>query len=287
MTRPRTALLLEVVAAVLALLVLTVLLAVVVMISYPTAADRLLLPFIVRNPAALTTITTAQNVSAALFDRAAQGYSYRVERPLRRVLGAEPAQDARPAAVHTDTLTDSVCRPCHPEYAEKVRFAKVYFEHGKHSQVDGGCDACHTSHSVDRSPMPTMDGCADCHEETSDSESCVTCHPPGTVFHGAAQAVDRELGEQCVVCHPNGRPESTPRTHAMPTLATDERSCMSCHDADLCATCHPANHPRGYGTRHPADLSARRTTVSECWGCHSARWCTAACHSGGATWRAR
>lgn len=281
MSRPRATLVLDVIIGLLVLLVLLTAVAAAAARSYPTAFRRILLPLVIRDPRVLSYTQDAKGFTDAIAVRAADGFAYRVSGPAQRILGSRP-ESATPA-VESPTLaspvSDADCVSCHPDYATDVRFSVVYFSHDTHSGGDFGCVRCHDGLGPNRDAVPSMDGCSACHTETAESEGCVTCHPPGSLFHGATMAADRELSQECAVCHPNGKPQPRPRSHEMPAFDLDKASCARCHDDGFCKSCHPPSHGAGYAAKHPAQLGGGMRPLSGCWSCHDARWCGTTCHA--------
>lgn len=279
----------EVAIGALCLLLIGALAFLAVIASHPRAAGRLVLPLLVKSPRALSLASDAKVVTSNVIGRAADGYAYRVERPVDRILhsGEPGSSETTGANGQSGTLLSaSECTSCHPGYRPKIRHSTVYFEHTVHDGEEFQCERCHDPSEDARCDVPVMAGCSSCHAMTS-KDKCATCHPPGSLFHGATSAANREIAQECVVCHPNGEPVSEPHTHEMPVLSSRKSDCDACHEKDLCDRCHPADHSSGYSGTHYADLSVRSRTISECWRCHDARWCGAACHANNAARRAR
>ena len=242
---------------------------------YPESAARMRAEIAIASPEVATAANQVAGVADAVVARAEQGYAYRIA-PLLEPLEAIETT----AAIAFDATS---CEDCHVDPDERTLYPLVYMAHGLHSDNGIGCAACHTDDEASRCSAPPMTRCANCHTQTSDgSRFCSQCHIEGSLPHGPRIARSRTLGLRCDSCHSPGGGAPSPRVHeGMPTFDRSAESCATCHESDSCASCHEDKHQRGYARLHQSDVSRRGSRQSECYVCHSARWCVDSCHATG------
>lgn len=271
---------LRVLAAVLGLLVVLTGAATVLAWTYPSAARSAYARMVVWNPGLSDVATPFARAAQAVVDRAQQGYEHRIA-PL--LAGRRPGQEATrpPAPSLPETgFPETGCDECHEGWRTRYAFSVVYMPHDRHAASGVGCSSCHAASGFARDVVPAMKGCAGCHAEAKDgSKKCGTCHPPGSLFHGAALAGSRTIGYECSTCH---NPRSVSQAKARTSLPAFDRrvsACADCHSEPSCSRCHPASHERGYAHAHPRDMRTRKTTIGQCRRCHESSWCADRCHA--------
>jgi hypothetical protein len=189
------------------------------------------------------------------------------------------------------------CAGCHPQRDVEIKRGRIFitgdlkFAHKTHETDKSGqqiaCNTCHKgvdeSSTRDDMAVPSMEKCAQCHEDDHRSparvrmENCGVCHekidsgtPPAN--HGvsgalptdhtlefrknhAVQAADKDAN--CRFCH-------------LELSGRHEDSCFQCH-----ATMKPRDHNLMFRDDHGREAEADGT---KCATCHAPETCTA-CHS--------
>jgi hypothetical protein len=173
----------------------------------------------------------------------------------------------------------------------------IIFSHKLHVvDNDVECLACHetvkTSALADDKNFPSMDVCAQCHEQVSNDDACKTCHhkadePQGIEMprRGIVFSHQSHLNRKadCLTCHVGIDQHTTPDPFAVPSMGT----CMNCHDGttapNKCSLCHESKvtladiHPSNWRFQH-ADKAANRPEW--CQTCHQNQNSCLACHRG-------
>jgi|GEM_PF-1597637 len=265
------------VAGILGLFALILGVALAMAIAYPKASRALFAEAVAIHPSLTLAVARVNEIGDALLLRAQEGWEYRFVGTYRSVIGV-PVTVIDEQEPH-DTFPEQECLECHPYFRERPLFSVVYFSHESHAPGGSRCTSCHVLDGPLRCVPPKMSGCGECHIEVSDGESCNTCHPYGSLFHGAALAGDREIGTQCVTCHLPARLVDGAREMGLPALDAPQESCRHCHQSAFCGSCHPSGHQRTYARSHAAEMREGETTPTQCYGCHSPRGCVS-CHSG-------
>ena len=248
--------------------------------AYPSAAARLSGSVAASSPRTAGILHSAAGQGKQLIGRAEEGWSYRVAEPIR-ALSTNGDSRTRKAASPSEGSFERDCVSCHPEWNRKAVFSTVYFPHRTHSAEGIECGVCHEREGADRDRVPAMSTCVECHSQAKPSGDCEACHPPGSLFHGATIAKDRDKSTQCTICHPTASLVARARAHRMPRLPKTTSSCAPCHDSGQCAGCHPAAHQKPYFVKHASDIRQRRVSMTSCYRCHDARWCAMECHATG------
>lgn len=260
----------------LALLLALLGVALALVIAYPAASRALFVDAVTVHPSLTVAVGRIDALADAIAERAKEGWEH-------RFVGAYRALTSDPQTVTVDEVPEDVfpereCAECHPYFRERPLFSVVYFSHESHAAQGARCDRCHAARGPTRCMPPAMSGCGECHRETSDGASCNMCHPYGSLFHGAALAGDREIGEQCVTCHPPALMTDGAREMGLPAFDTDPDSCRACHETTFCGGCHPSGHTATYARRHAAEMRRAEVTPMTCYECHSPAGC-AGCHA--------
>jgi hypothetical protein len=261
----------------LALLAVVLAVAVLLVHAYPQAADSLTVRAVSGRPWAVDGINYAGELADRVADRARGGWEYRFAGPSRKLAGFVASVEE--TVTPHDGFPEEECIECHPRFKERPLFAVVYSPHELHGENDVSCDRCHESSGPYRSRAPAMAVCAECHSQTGDCAQCATCHPPGSLFHGAELTGSGELGMQCETCHRPSVLVAGARHRGLATFDAIPGSCDACHEESFCDRCHPATHPAGYGSRHYVDFQLRTTSALECYACHLTGWCAMRCHA--------
>jgi len=271
-----------VVEAIIALLVLLLVAALALFalaIAYPRAAEDLGARLASGRPWVATTAGDIMTATDRVLVRAQEGWRYRVARPIARYTG-RPEPSVEPVVEEpVEEFPVEECEQCHPGFFERPLFSVVFAPHETHEAAEIGCERCHAAEGPERDRVPPMSGCGDCHAETQSMPGCLTCHPYGSLFHGARLAGDREIGMACETCHTEERLVEGARPRPVSDYDPSAEWCALCHETAFCDSCHPAAHPPGYGIGHIPDFKARRAWVPECHDCHLAGWCAMRCHA--------
>jgi hypothetical protein len=206
----------------------------------------------------------------------------------------------------------STCDVCHigweqaaPKRVEKPSFpaANLVFNHQNHidrlltpikaanpkADANNVCQTCHFSAatgSMDdvglstRFQLPKMETCLNCHNGSSASAECRTCHltdPSGRLQLTFASVSLRPMQGDPLGLDHGPRYEFTHSTRAK----IDRRTCNDCHKDDFCMSCHDALqkplsvHPNDWITLHAA---AAHMDTMNCQACHRYQSFCAACH---------
>ena len=203
------------------------------------------------------------------------------------------------------------------------RTSDVIFSHAIEAHAGEPCSTCHFGTASQESTgvptpgaaradrprvenvlLPSMATCFRCHDGTSVSNDCITCHltnrkdrKPG--FHdGLFPRHHREMADaeeyKCALCHIQGdckgchaerKPLShTPRfersTHGR-FSTHDRRSCATCHETAFCENCHmqpPPDHTPAFMAGGAHKQAALVRGGRSCLVCHSFEDVCAGCH---------
>lgn len=162
-------------------------------------------------------------------------------------------------------VTNATCLECHQKVMSGVVEAAQL--RMKHSSCAKGrfCTDCHsdTSHgkAVKWLRTATMEMCMGCHTGGKASSKCETCHLVTPTSNRTA------AGARAVTHGPNWK-----AAHGM----GDSNTCISCHEAKYCASCHkvPLPHEPRFLTDHGTEAESFRAA---CLVCHSESSCLL-CH---------
>lgn len=267
----------DVIIGLVALALLLAVIAFVLLYSFPQAASRFGFELQTSNPDAANAAGRVSALTDSILHRASQGYSYRIAPVVDRLTGAHVTTESAPA-MHVVGFPADSCTECHPSWQDRPLFSVVYMPHGEHAAEQITCEACHAESGPGRDSVPLMSGCAECHDEALDgSKMCDTCHPPGSLFHGAKLSSSRSIGEQCETCHSPRSLAGTARSHDMPVFDNRASACTTCHTTESCGSCHPAAHPGSYENAHFKDLRSGSRLQIQCYSCHDSARCSR-CH---------
>jgi hypothetical protein len=253
----------------------------IVLTAYPLVARSVTAQLYLLDPRLVELGGALGERTRTVAEHASAGYRYRIE-PLFASLRSKqpPSKTATGSKEETQGFPAETCDSCHPYWRERPLFTKVYMPHALHAEKGVECSRCHDSAGPGRDTVPSMKICTDCHEQArSGSGKCGTCHPPGSLFHGAQLAGSREIGEQCATCHQPSRISRASRTKDLPGFDRRASSCGGCHTQQSCNKCHPASHASGYASRHFKDFRNRSVSLLSCYRCHESAWCASRCHS--------
>ncbi len=164
------------------------------------------------------------------------------------VHAAEGNKEPKPRPGSVDSAT---CLECHDQIARViVQRGGIKVRHSDFIDRVYGCRDCHnivTHPGVLKDPTePTMGKCLPCHDGTTASSQCDTCH---TEDLGRPTALDAPL----------------PKV----TLSAEQEygTCYQCHEEQKCTSCHGIRmpHPSDWKDTHMRDGFTQRTV---CWRCH-------------------
>ena len=204
-------------------------------------------------------------------------------------------------------VTDRVCRECHQEPRDELRYHLLRMTHREHVGRKTNCDQCHGNVVHDARPRnrhtPTMASCLRCHDGRQASNKCSQCHlqrgeikpsmynPAWVDWHrktlkdtGPASCRRCHDEQYCKSCHQTTPPHPADwvQRHSKVKPA-DLVDCKTCHEtepgermATFCTDCHTARKAHGpqFITTHPQEFARAPKT---CQGCHEDRFCEA-CH---------
>lgn len=286
--------------AVLALLVIVLIFAVVgILFSVldPEAGERIRTALSSRVSILVDTVTGgAEETGTSVVQRAQEGYEGRVKPFFRflvspysgRVEGVrkERARSAR------EKIAEA-CLECHEKVFERTASDHIYFDHEVHKDEEL-CQDCHgedlaiveqgDEDHTEAPPSPRQDTCINCHEKVASERAptdCKGCHPPGSILTKEVYS-DERINEFVVdkiqVRVPFGFEYGR------------STACEAHHDnRSFCPECHAVRQRAGWTTTHQSNwLTTHRLRIEasefqpkDCWECHSANWCSTACHQGG------
>ncbi|MCZ7661566.1 MAG: hypothetical protein M5U22_00780 [Thermoleophilia bacterium] len=160
--------------------------------------------------------------------------------------GGNKEPDPRPGSVDSAT-----CLDCHEEITHiTVQRGGIKVRHADFVDRVYGCRDCHNSVShpgVLRDPTsPTMARCLPCHDGTTASSECDTCHAEDL---GRPASLDQQL----------------PKVEL--TAAQQYDTCYQCHEEQKCTSCHGIRmpHPEDWKDTHMRAGFTKRTV---CFRCH-------------------
>jgi hypothetical protein len=149
-----------------------------------------------------------------------------------------------------------------------------------------------TSKLADDKNLPSMDVCAQCHEQVSQDTGCGMCHrnatePTGIEMpkRGITFNHQAHLGRttDCLTCHTGMTKSVTSNPFVVPSMG----ACMNCHDGlkapDKCELCHQGKvtladiHPANWRFQH-GDKAANKPEW--CQTCHQGQNACLDCHRG-------
>jgi len=187
--------------------------------------------------------------------------------------------------IDMDNPSDEACGFCHTNKDLSITRTKrltdeIIFTHEEHVEKEIACATCHPD--PDKSPLPKgplMPFCMDCHEKTSASNTCDTCHKEirkdtiptkragVRIAHDAPQIWENTHGQEyrfdpayCGYCHDNDtfcqdcHQKTPPRDHTISwrrkphglQASWDRNRCTVCHDEDSCRKCHENTQPESH-----------------------------------------
>src|SRR3990170_6427684 len=289
---------------VLALLVILLVIAVASFIFYsvyPEAGQKMRVAVIGRIEIMLSGVTDRVNDAlTALAARAQEGYEYRIK-PLLRLVFFPFAKRAETVKTRGEKegkeAVSKKCLECHRDVFKTTAFEHIYFDHEFHDKADVFCQDCHSGpglklvgktdkRHVEPPPSPNEDSCLNCHRKAQAKKArapvdCAGCHPPGSILTKqvfSEERVSAFVGPQKIqVSVPTGF------EHAQ------TNACEFCHERPtFCDKCHAVRGIPGWQDTHAANwvpihrqtIEGNRFQPRDCWQCHSANWCSAACHTG-------
>ena len=292
---------LNVVLALLIILVLIVVLGFILSVIYPDAGQKVRVAVASRLEIVFSGITDKTNdLANALSKRAQEGYQYRI-RPFMRFVSSPLSKRAETVKTQgekegKEALTKK-CLECHRDIFERTAIGHIYMDHEVHEKASIFCPECHGGPAlelvgktgkkhVEPPPSPAEDFCVSCHKKSSAKKAkapldCEGCHPPGSVLTSRVYSEERIsafVGPQKIrVSVPIGFEHG------------QSNACESCHDRPaFCDKCHGVREQPGWQDTHGANwvpihrqaIEGNRFQPRDCWQCHSANWCSAACHTG-------
>ncbi|HET6351283.1 MAG TPA: cytochrome c3 family protein [Coriobacteriia bacterium] len=220
-----------------------------------------------------------------------------VSNSLGRVrMAAGSALDA--SVANGPSVDSSRCLSCHRDKIAKgvlVGDKGIAMSHAELLAAGVPCTRCHRRTGHDRGASTArMSDCITCHDDTTASAECDTCHrkdPSATAFkqdssgrvagtgniaYPAVRAARRECGlchdeaKSCDPCHGIRMPHSKEFVeggHAMPAAFERKLKCYKCHDPAECGRCHSGFNPKNGDSSHGADWKAEHKRSSWRSGC--------------------
>jgi hypothetical protein len=185
------------------------------------------------------------------------------------------------------------CQTCHPGFDQTVRRAperlelpspNLLFNHKVHVEKNVACKVCHVGMTrvelATRMQLPKMATCLTCHDGSTASAECKTCHlrqPSGRLQLEFASGLLRPMQGDPLGMDHGPRYEFNHGTRA----AVSRQTCAECHAESYCQTCHDSLqkplsvHPNDFITLHPLQA---RADATRCQGCHRMQSFCVACH---------
>ncbi len=267
---------------------------------------------VVRSSLAMTAHKDVQCVSCHMRPGAVGYVQQKVDyaRWLSRYLPKREVPDVKMLDGRVD---DSACLRCHRVVLrETVKRFNLLVRHRGIPDAGFRCIDCHnqTAHPEVSTPVrrSSMSKCLQCHDGTTESNECATCHPLD-VGEGLKEAkreipkTDVRLAEdwcygtchdeetECLVCHgirmPHPENWAYPHlpVHAAAAAFSKREVCWRCHYPDgkpfadgsiaFCEQCHST---RFHGPNNQVFYSHQRFRTEECVACHPREFCTEWCH---------
>jgi len=187
----------------------------------------------------------------------------------------------------------ATCDYCHPGFDPSVHripppfefpSPNVKFNHKVHVDRKVECTTCHGEMKevtlATRMQLPKMATCLECHDGSSASAACTTCHlegPSGRLQLNFASGILRPMQGNPFGLDHGPRYEFSHGSRAK----TDRLMCSQCHGESDCQKCHDslqkplAVHPNDFITLHPVQARAEST---RCASCHRLQSFCAGCH---------
>jgi len=187
----------------------------------------------------------------------------------------------------------ATCEYCHPGFDPGVQRLPAPFEfpspnlkfnHKVHVDKKIECTTCHGEMKQvtlgTRMQLPKMSTCLECHDGSTASSGCTTCHlegPSGRLQLNFASGILRPMQANPFGLDHGPRYEFSHGSRAK----TDRLLCSQCHSDSDCQKCHDslqkplAVHPNDYITLHPVQA---RADSPRCTSCHRLQSFCAACH---------
>ena len=188
-------------------------------------------------------------------------------------------------------VANTECLSCHEEVASGVRELRgIRVRHADFVDLGARCVDCHGAVGHAAKPgfvrRPSMDTCLSCHDGTTASTECQTCHatdiavardiPEG--YPKVHLAEDRSCGgchalERCTACHglemPHPAAFDQAEQHAsLAAFDGKEKVCFRCHKTDECLRCHQAFSAHGPDWKQEHGAGGR-ATGEQCKSCHN------------------
>lgn len=196
------------------------------------------------------------------------------------------------------SVDSSRCLSCHRNRIVKgvvIGEKGIAMSHAELLTAGTPCTRCHrrTGHDVGASTAQMSD-CIACHDTTTASAECDTCHrkdPSASVFtqvssgrivgtghitYPAVRAARRECGlchneaKSCDPCHGIRLPHSKAFVeggHSMPAAFERKLACYKCHEAAECGRCHSGFNPKTGISTHGAGWKTEHQSSSWRSGC--------------------
>lgn len=189
--------------------------------------------------------------------------SSRINMLVDRSLGTRP--DAAGAPVQSDR-----CLSCHADVIRKIVSSPsgIRVSHREFSKAGEPCTQCHPEAGhTKRAFTLTMSACIGCHDGTTASTACPTCHTKDPAETRFARASKETLGGGGV---------------EYPAVRAAKRDCSGCHDQERdCDTCHRIRMPHSPEFKeggHAVAAAFERKLM--CFRCHDPQECGSPCHQG-------
>lgn len=170
----------------------------------------------------------------------------------------EPSPPPPPILTAADSFLD--CSDCHGDLDSGFKAGEkpdLLFTHEAHFSIGvSDCAACHVAntHEPDRTNVPTMVTCYQCHSLGEDARApgdCTLCHPPEMDPEPESHVSDTWLLKE----HPSA-------------AIADPFDCATCHEQEFCNECHGLElpHPEGFTDLTHAELFFEDSAL--CERCH-------------------
>jgi nitrate/TMAO reductase-like tetraheme cytochrome c subunit len=193
----------------------------------------------------------------------------------------------------TSNIDNSSCLQCHQKIEKRIVVKNaIRVRHKDFLEEGQECTDCHgtVGHmgTLDKQENPSMEKCANCHNNKIASTKCKICHiekvkrevrhsGPWKITHGKDWRQTHGMGNltSCIICHSKKdcsrchlempHDENWPYYHGNMALKDD---CFECHVKSFCDDCHRIEMP------HPASFLPKHSKITKkkgdelCYRCH-------------------
>ncbi len=182
-------------------------------------------------------------------------------------------------------FTSGDCTGCHEHenLFDETAFSSIYMDHRRHEAAEVGCPECHLTVKHPGPKLIQETACRRCHKREKVSDSCPTCHSPGSILDDAV--VSKEKIDEFRAGGTAHLVSLVPPRFGNPDpkwlKGEGDPPCQSCHQVPaFCNTCHLAFHNKvsDWVWVHGPRILKMTYNMGACWACHNPNWCAGNCH---------